>query len=85
MYEDLIAEMEEEGYDVSEIDTLEYFADEMEKWEAVLQDPTQMDKLDELNLGVLRHILINKFEMDPHTRGIWKKLNLMEKVNKTPN
>lgn len=85
-YEKLLDDLRDEGYSVSEIEVLEQLAKETELWDELIESPeTFLSRLDDLNLSVLRHILINEFEVTPETRGIWKKLNLFEKVNSTPN
>lgn len=81
LYTELKKEMEEEGYQVDETDLLAYFAEKVELWEELKREPDEfLNKLDELNLDMLRHILFQKFELSEETRGIWKKLNLYEKL-----
>lgn len=86
MYEKIKQEMIEEGYDVNDSDIMEHFAKEMELWDALIDTPEAfLQRLDDLNLSVLKHILLNEFELTPTTRGIWKQLNLFDKVNKFQN
>ncbi len=85
-YQRLVEDLKEEGYTVSDIDVLNQLAKETELWDDLIESPeTFLNRLDELNLSMLKHILLNEFELTPETRGIWKKLNLFDKVNETPN
>jgi hypothetical protein len=86
LYDRIVSELEEEGYDVSELDILEHFSTTMEMWDQLLENPEEFFKrLDDINLSILKHILINEFELTPETRGIWRKLNLWDKVKKIEN
>lgn len=82
-YKELLAEFEEEGYEVSELEVLEQLSNDAQLWDDLIEKPeTFLQRLDELNLSMLKHILLNEFELTPETRGIWKKLNLFDRVNK---
>lgn len=86
MYEELLKEFTDEGYDVKDTDFLEYFAVQAELWDSLENEPENfLNKLDEMNLNVLRHILFQEFELDPETRGIWKKIGIWDKVAQNPN
>ena len=85
-YDRIKQEMIEEGYDVSELDMLEYFSKQMELWDSLKDTPELfLMKLDDLNLSILKHILLQEFEITPETKGIWKQLSLFDKVNQFKN
>lgn len=78
---ELLEEMDEEGYDVTELDLRNRLAIWVEIWDSVIEDPNKfLNRLDEVNLSMLRHHLFQEFQIDPETRGIWRKLNLFEKI-----
>ena len=86
LYDDLLEEFKEEGYDVNDSDFLEYFAVQAELWDSLENEPDNfLNRLDEMNLSMLKHILFQEFELNPETRGIWKKLSIWDKVNENKN
>lgn len=82
MYAKVMEEMREEGYDVNDSDMLVYFTEQLELWEAILENPEKFQTLDEVNLGMVKHWLINHFEKHPDAGGIWKKINIIDRINK---
>lgn len=80
-YEELIREFLEEEFEVTESDILAHLSQVAEMWESIFDEPDKFLNLDELNLNILRHILFQEFERNPETRGLWKKLNLHEKLD----
>lgn len=82
LYSKLVDEMREEGYDVDATDMLAYFSGQMELWEKIIEYPDKFTSLDEVNLGMVKHFLINEYYGREDSRGIWKKINIVDKLNK---
>lgn len=82
LYNDLI----EEGYDVKMADLEARVAHDLEKWDKVKEDPDGfLHILDDLNLGMVRHILVNEFRNTEHVANLHRKLNLFEELSKYQN
>lgn len=80
-FEKVKQEMLEEGYEVNDMDFFEYFAEQLELWEELVDSPEAfLKRLDDINLSVLKHDLVNEFGVTEHTRGIWRRLNLYDKL-----
>lgn len=83
---EILEELKEEGYDVTLTDLEERVSKDLEKWDAVKDDPDRfLHILDELNLGMIRHVLVNEFRNTDHVKGIHKKLNIFEEASKFLN
>lgn len=80
-------ELCEEGYeDVSVLDISDEVAIKLKQWAKVRDYPDQfLNLLDEQELGMIKHYLINEYTGNTHTRGLWKKLNLFESINERLN
>lgn len=79
-------EIEDEGYVVDEADLLAHIVSEIQTWEKVEQAPEMFLRLlDETNIGLVKHHLINEFEGVEDSRPIWKQLNLFSEVNQFKN
>lgn len=79
-------ELEEEGYEVSFADIAVEVARELEQWDKVRDNPEEFLRLlDEQNIGMIKHHLVQDYLGHPDSKGIWKKLNLRDQVNERSN
>lgn len=80
-------ELTQEGYDVNDTEILERMLAEIEKWAKVFDNPVNfINLLDDSNLGMIRHHLVNDYELfDKRTKYLHKLLNLKEKSNEHLN
>lgn len=79
-------ELKDEGYVVSISDIAGEVTRKLQQWDEVKKDPDKfLNLLDDQELGMIRHHLVNDYLGDSLARPIWKKLNLHEKVNSNPN
>lgn len=77
---------DEEGLIVSEADIAEEIAKDLEKWDEVKQNPEKfLELLDDTNLGMVKHHLVQDFIGVQASRKIWKQLNLFDKANEFRN
>jgi len=84
--EKLYNEFIEEGYEVSMSEIAEEIAKQLIFWDRVKKSPEKLTQvLDEANLGLIKHHLVQSYLKHPHTSEIWKHLNLYDKVNSNPN
>jgi len=74
-------ELLEEGYDVDIGEISTEIAIKLKQWAKVRDYPDRfLNLLDGQELGIIKHYLINDYNGNPHTRGLWKKLNLFEEL-----
>lgn len=79
-------ELEEDGYLVSEGDIAEEISKDLIKWDEVKDNPERfLQILDDYNLGLVKHHLVQDYLGIPDSRKIWKQLNLWDEVNQNQN
>lgn len=79
-------EMAKEGYAVKESDILEQISHELQQWDKTRDNPEQfVNMLDEKNIGMIKHYLVNGYLENPDSQPIWAKLQLHERANENPN
>lgn len=83
----LLLEMLDEGYDVSLSDLEAEASKNLMLWDQVKDNPDGfLNILDELNLGMVRHTLVNEFKSNnPNIGTLHRKLTLFEEINQNPN
>lgn len=80
------AEMEEDGYIVSESDVLEQIAIDMQQWDDAKNDPVKfINLLDDKNIDMIKHHLVNSFLNNPDSKPIWAKINIYHQANEHLN
>ncbi len=83
---ELADELSQEGYEVTLADLEARVASDLEKWDRVKGDPDGfLHILDEVNLGMVRHILVNEFRNTAHVANLHRKLNIFEEITKFQN
>lgn len=79
-------ELTDEGYKVSISDIAEEVTRKLQQWDEVKKDPEKfINLLDDQELGMVKHHLVNEYLEDSLARPIWKKLNLFDKANEHRN
>ena len=84
--ERLFMELREEGYNISFSDIAYEAAKLLEEWDKVREDPERfLQLLDDQNISLIKHHLIQDFLGHEETRPIWRKLNLYDKTYENRN
>lgn len=82
--ERIYLELRDEGYEISISDVAEEVTRKIQQWDEVRKDPEKfLHLLDEQEIGMVKHHLINDFM--GLSRPIWKRLNLFDKANEYRN
>lgn len=83
--EEIKKDLEADGYHASDSEIFEQIAKDLEAWDKAKENPALFTTLlDENNIGMIKHHLINSFD-NPNAIPIWQKLNLYEQVSKPSN
>jgi len=83
---EIMQELQDEGYEVTMSDLEARVSKDLEVWDSVKDNPDGfLHILDEVNLGMIRHVLVNEFRSTDHIKGLHRKLNLFEEVSKFQN
>lgn len=79
-------ELSDEGYVVSISDIAEEVTNKLKQWDEVKRDPDKfLNLLDDQELGMIKHHLVNDYLNDSLARPIWRKLNLFDKLQENRN
>lgn len=79
-------DLQEEGYEVNELDIAEEIAKQLLLWESVKRNPGQFTRiLDEANISMIKHHLVQSYLKHPSSPPIWRHLNLYDEINSCPN
>lgn len=82
----IMREMKEEGYDVTKLDVITALAENIKQWGDVKAEPEKfLRHLDEGNIGLIKHHLINDYEEHIDAKPIWYQLQLFDQVNQFRN
>lgn len=82
----IFKELKDEGYQISISDIAEEVTRKLKQWDEVKKDPDKfLNLLDDQELGMVKHHLVNEYLEDSLARPIWKKLNLFDKANEHRN
>ena len=77
----LYNDMLEEEYEVTFTEIEEAIDIELKIWYRVYREPDRFfNILTEIDRAMVNHHLIQEFLSNPHSRGIWRKLNLIDKL-----
>ena len=78
LYNDMI----EEEYEVTFYDIEEAINIELKLWLRVYREPNRFfNILNYIDRAMINHHLIQEFLSNPHTKGIWYKLNLVDDMD----
>lgn len=84
--ERICKECRDDGYVVDPLEIAEMITRELMGWEEVKNNPDRfMELLDNNNIGMIKHCLIQDYMGKTGVPGLWKKLNLYDKVNERCN
>lgn len=79
-------ELHDEGYEVSFADIAEEVAKEMMQWDKVREEPEKfLNLLDDQNISMIKHHLVQDYLGHPDSKGIWKKINIRDQVYERRN
>lgn len=79
-------EMRAEGYELSKIEVVAAIAENLKQWGDVKQEPEKfLRHLDDGNIGLIKHHLVQDFLHHDDARPIWYQLNLFDQVNQYRN
>lgn len=78
--QEIIEEMKRDyGVVVTESDVLEDISEELMVWDKVKDNPREFfTLLDEQNVGLIKHHLLNHYQNDPASQQLWQNITLNE-------
>ena len=83
---DIVDSVRGESYEITTKEVTAELRSQIKQWAKVKRDPENFSKLlDAGEKGWLRHHIFDYYSKHGNTRGLWKKLNLDEKINQNLN
>jgi two-component sensor histidine kinase len=77
--EQIQRELYDEGYEVSFADIAEQVAKELIQWDQVKDNPEKfLNLLDEQNVSMVKHHLVQDYLGVPESKDIWKQINIRD-------
>lgn len=79
-------DLRDDGYQVSMLDIAEHVSKQVFEWASVKEDPDRLfELLDQDNISMIKHHLVQDHLGKAGVSGLWKKLNLYDNVNERSN